>query len=75
MMKSIKKVIKMIILLHLFLPACQSDIDFELYEKEILSLHQEMINAHLNKDASWFTKDISDDYFSVGRGEIRFPVP
>ncbi len=34
-----------------------------------------MINAHLNKDVSWFTKDISDDYFSVGRGEIRFPVP
>lgn len=74
-MQNVKRFVKIIILLSSFLPACQSDIDFELYEKEILVLHQEMIDAHLNKDVGWFTKDISDNYFSVGRGEIRFPLP
>lgn len=57
------------------LMACQSGPDFEQFEKEILVLHQEMIEAHLNKDVGWFTKDISADYFSVGRGEIKFPEP
>ncbi len=34
-----------------------------------------MINAHLNKDIDFFTENIADDYFSVGRGEIRHPEP
>ena len=55
--------------------ACNPSPDLKQYEKEILALHQEMIEAHLNKDVGWFVKDISDDYFSVGRGEIRFPKP
>ncbi len=64
-----------VIFLILGLLACQSGPDLEQYEKEILTLHQEMIDAHLNKDADWFVKDIADDYFSVGRGEIKFPKP
>ena len=53
--------------------ACHSKPDFEKYRTEILILHQEMIDAHLTKDVGWFTKDNADDYFSVGRGEIKFP--
>ncbi len=63
------------LLIITLLSACQPGFDIEQSKKEILKLHQEMIDAHLQKDVSWFTKDIADDYFSVGRGEIRFPKP
>jgi hypothetical protein len=53
--------------------ACDNKFDEKVYRNEILALHQEMIDAHLNKDLGFFTRDIAPDYFSVGRGEIRFP--
>lgn len=61
------------LLITIVAAACSSKPDFEKYRIEILNLHHQMIDAHLTKDVGWFTKDISDDYFSVGRGEIRFP--
>jgi len=52
---------------------CQSKPDFEALRAEILDLHKTMIDAHLEKNIGFFTRDISDDYFSVGNGEIRNP--
>ena len=50
---------------------CQSKPDFEKLRSEILELHKTTIDAHWKKDIDFFTKDISDNYFSVGNGEIR----
>ena len=57
----------------LILSACSSNPDLETLKAEILQLHQDMLEAHQDKDVAWFTRDISDDYFSVGRGEVRLP--
>ncbi len=43
------------------------------YEEELLDLHKQVIDAHLNKDVGFFTKNIADDYFSVSRGEYNNP--
>ena len=53
---------------------CQSSPDFEALRKEILDLHKKTIEAHWNKDIGFFVKDISEDYMSVGSGEIRNPT-
>lgn len=52
---------------------CQSDSNSEKWRMKILALHKQTIDAHWKKDVGFFTKDISDDYFSVGNGEIRKP--
>ena len=41
--------------------------DLEALREEILDLHKQTIRAHLDKDVEFFTKEISDDYMSVGR--------
>ena len=67
----------LIIILSIFtltLLACHSNPDFEKLRSEILELHKTTIDAHWEKDIDFFTKDISDDYFSVGNGEIRKPT-
>ena len=53
---------------------CQSSPDFDIFRSEILDLHKTLIDAHWNKDIDFFTKDISEDYLSVGNGEIRKPT-
>lgn len=59
--------------LTLVTTGCQSGPDFEKLRSEILELHQQTNAAHGRKDVGFFIKDISDDYFSVGHGEIRRP--
>jgi hypothetical protein len=58
----------------LVLAGCQSGPDFELLEQEIRDLHRAGIQAHLDKDVSFFTRNVSDQYFSVGNGEIKYPT-
>lgn len=53
---------------------CRSGPGVDELRAEILSLHKKSIDAHWKKDISFFIKDISDDYFSVGNGEIRKPI-
>jgi len=43
-------------------------------KSEILDLHRALIDAHLNKDVDFFVQDLSEDYTSVSRGEIRKPT-
>jgi hypothetical protein len=62
------------IALSLVLSASCSGPDLEEYRREILELHRAGIQAHLDGDVAFFTKDISPDYFSVGNGEIRYPT-
>jgi hypothetical protein len=45
--------------------------DFDALRREILSLHQKTSDAHWKKNVEFFVKDISEDYFSVGNGEMR----
>ena len=61
-------------LFTLVLIGCQSGPDFEKLRSEILELHERTNDAHWKKDVDFFVKDISDDYFSVGHGEIRRPT-
>ena len=67
--KNFMKII--LVLLSLTFIECQSSPDFEALRSEILDLHKALIDAHWNKDIDFFTKGISEDYFSVGNGEIR----
>ena len=53
---------------------CQSSPDVDALRTEILELHKAAIEAHWNKDVNFFEKDISEDYFSVGHGEIHKPT-
>lgn len=57
----------------LWLNACRPGVDHEALKKELLSLHQTQINAHLNKDIDFFTRNLAPDYWQVSRGEIIFP--
>jgi hypothetical protein len=52
----------------------ESSLDFDSLRRQILDLHRRTIKAHLNKDVSFFTKDISEDYMSISNGEIRTPT-
>lgn len=60
--------------LVVLLMGCQSRPDFEKLRSEILDLHRRAIDAHWKKDIGFFTRDISEPYFSVGNGEIRRPT-
>ena len=61
----------LIVLSVLLFIGCQRNPDFNKLRSEILDLHKTTIDAHWKKDISFFTKDISDNYFSVGNGEIQ----
>jgi len=71
-----KRIIMKIILVICFaiLTGCQRSPDFEILRSEILDLHKNLIEAHWNKDIEFFVRDISDDFISVGNGEIRKPT-
>ena len=62
-----------IIAIFLTLSACQQTVDKKELEKELLDLHQQTIDAHLNKDADFFVKNISDSYMQVHEGEFLYP--
>lgn len=53
--------------------SCKTNPDQEAMEKEILKLHRDMIDAHINKNADFFIKDIADNFMQVQRGEINYP--
>jgi hypothetical protein len=45
--------------------------DQEDLRREILDLHQSLIQAHLDKDAAFLARPTAEDYLSVARGELR----
>lgn len=51
----------------------ESNPNFEILRSEILDLHKVLINAHLDKDVSFFVQNLSRNYLSVSAGEIRTP--
>ena len=65
--------LSLILLVLFFMYGCKQKPDLEQYKQEILALHQELINAHLEKDIDFFTRDIADDYMQVQGGEIKYP--
>ncbi len=71
---SVTKVVLPVIagMLFLFISCCPES-DLEKYRQEILDLHRDAIRAHLEKDVGFFTRDLANDYFSVGNGSIRHP--
>ncbi len=57
----------------LFILSCKQEPDLQHCRAEILDLHRQAIQAHLEKDAGFFTRDLAEGYFSVGNGVIRYP--
>jgi len=47
--------------------------DFDKLRSEIFELHKQAIKAHLNKDVDFLVHNISENYVSVSKGEIRKP--
>lgn len=54
-------------------PTPEPAADLEALRQEILELHRAGIQAHLDRDVPFFTKNVAEDYVTVGRGEIRSP--
>ena len=52
----------------------EKDIHLSALKSEILALHNESIQAHLDKDIAFFTRGQADAYISVSRGEIHRPT-
>jgi hypothetical protein len=50
---------------------CDRGADLEQRRQEILSLHRELIQAHLDKNAAALAKPTAEDYVSVSRGEVH----
>jgi len=50
---------------------CAQGPDLDRSRREILSLHESLIQAHLDKDAAALAKPTADDYVSVSRGEVH----
>ena len=63
-----------ILIVSLFALSCQKSVNIEKLEQELLDLHQTTLDAHLNKDVEFFTKDISEDYFQVHDGVFLHPT-
>ncbi len=58
------------LLMFLLLSGCGSGTNKDSLKQEILDLHQNFIDAHLNKDVNFIVNSISENYFSVARGEV-----
>ncbi len=43
--------------------------------EEILSLHRQLVEAHLHNNAEYFDKGVSPKFVSVSHGEIRRQTP
>ena len=67
-----KSTIAAVSVLGLLLTAgCCQGPDLEQRRQEILTLHQELIQAHWDKDASTLAGPTVDGYLSVSRGEVH----
>lgn len=69
---SLQKMFLALFLMTFF--GCQASPDFEKSKAEILDLHKTFVDAHWNKDVDFFSEGLSENYFSVGDGEIRRPT-
>jgi hypothetical protein len=68
---SMRKTVTVLSILGLVLVAgCGQRQDLEQRRREILDLHQGLIEAHLNKDAAALAAPTANDYVSVSRGEV-----
>ncbi|MHA2252970.1 MAG: nuclear transport factor 2 family protein [Candidatus Kariarchaeaceae archaeon] len=48
--------------------------NFEELRTQIKDLHQQFIEAHLNKDVEFIVNSLSDNYISVSNGDIDYPT-
>ena len=71
---NIVRTLGFLLLFILFFISCRSQPDLEALKSEILALHKKTIDAHLEKNVDFFVSDLSENYFSVGNGEIRQPL-
>ena len=69
-----KHYMSLLVMITSIITGCEQNPDLDKYRSEILGLHKALIDAHWNKDVDFFTKDISENYFSVGNGEIHRPA-
>jgi hypothetical protein len=53
---------------------CQSSPDFDELRLEILEIHDEFIDAHLNKNADYIANTVTEDYMFISNGAIRKPT-
>ena len=72
----LKQLMLIVVISFTFINGCSNKPDYKKIKSEILSLHQQQIDAHRNKEIDFFTKDIDADgkYFSVGNGQINYPT-
>ncbi len=55
------------------LAGCGRSADVSAITSEVRTLHRAAIEAHLNKDAAFLTRNYSERYFAVKDGEVSFP--
>ncbi len=60
-----------VVLLAFGLVSCQQGPDTELLRQEILELHRDFIQAHLDKDARFIAEPTSPDYLFVANGLVE----
>jgi hypothetical protein len=65
-----KRYLSIFVAITLALIGCQRSFDPEKARAEILELHRNSIEAHLEKDASQLTATIPDDYLFVSDGDV-----
>ncbi len=53
--------------------SCRSQVDMEELKAELLTIHQNLIRAHLTNDPSLSVQTLSENFASVKDGEITFP--
>lgn len=58
-------------LLLLISAACEPGPDLEALRTEIGQLHEDFIQAHLDKDASFLARSLSPDYLAVSDGTVQ----
>lgn len=61
-------------LLLVMLIGCQSAPDTEMIRSEIVAIHNDLIDAHFDKNIDYFIRDLSSDFISVSNGEILSPT-
>lgn len=53
--------------------SCRKGVDKEELKAELLTIHQDLIRAHLTNDPSFSVQTILENFASVKDGEITFP--
>ncbi len=53
--------------------SCRRNDDIEELKMEILTIHQNLIRAHLSNDPGFFIQNLSENFTSVKNGEITYP--